>query len=324
MESLAQVHEGLAKQAELDAKAKEKALQAAQDARDAGLVGKAQQIASQVQAGTRKPTDQMIEMGQRWISKIKDPVERDKFAKTLGSVVDARRAEESYKTAGSEIERAMQDGVFPDEAAAQAYQQRLQVKQQRGEAADDVLTDLGKMRMERAAKATYAKENADAFEKARALADQLPPEQKRSADLLLSEYELSPSKQEEQGAGAKLISGMRDLLTKDAQNPREKALGLLGKFDGELPAEQDVQQAMDLLNPPSKEPANANSPKVADKSLFRLATTEYRKNPNQEDMALSLERQGYDLEDPAVQQMIQLAVESVRDASGRTRSLINK
>lgn len=208
-------HEENAKTAALEAKAKEKALAEAQLAKDMGLADKAQTIASEVATGKRTPSQQMLDIGNETRGRIKHPKARANYDKAMASVVAALRKQEQFTTAAKEVQRAQEDGVLQDEAGAQSYMERLKAKYRTGESPDDILTELSKARMDRAAKATFAQENAEKVQKAQALVDTLPEgKDKRMLLMALSEYEQSPSKQSQKNAGNMILGAAQRALAK--------------------------------------------------------------------------------------------------------------
>lgn len=155
------------------------------------------------------------------LQNIKDPDMRKEAAGHIKQVIQAQRAQKAYAGAGEEINRAVEDGLI-DEAGAQTYQQRLQAKQQSGESPDDILTEFSTARQKRAADAANTEENTKALEQARTMLESAPPGRNRKlAEIALKEFEMSPSRQREEGAGQKMLAAVQKTLVGSAKEYEE-------------------------------------------------------------------------------------------------------
>jgi len=139
-------------------------------------------------------------------SRLEDPKLKAELRQTFGELQGELKLHEGYKAAAGEIERAAKDGLI-DEAGIQTFQARLQAKQAKGESTDDILTEFSQARMQRAEAAANVQENTEALEKAKQLVASMPPGRERKlASVALAEYTMSPSLQEKDGSGAKLLA----------------------------------------------------------------------------------------------------------------------
>lgn len=170
-----------------------------------------QMQAMETRRASAPPDKQYIDDLVGAAGKISDPEIRSKAIKEIDDLVGHVKLQEGYQAAGSEIERAVKDGLV-DESGAQTLQQRLQMKAQRQESADDLLTELTKARHDRNVKATNMQENQEAIDKAAQFIQTIPPGRERKlAMIALNEYQMSPSLQEREGAGAAILGKVQEI-----------------------------------------------------------------------------------------------------------------
>jgi hypothetical protein len=155
------------------------------------------------------PSQSMAQDGMKLLESITDPKARALAMPAIKDLIEGQQNQEKQQAFTKEIERAAKDGLIDPEQGTMEIQARVQA----GEPMDNILQELSKARMDRATKAAAAEDNAKAFEQAKARIDAAPPgRERRLAQIALKEWEMSPSRQEEEDSGAKLLAGIQEML----------------------------------------------------------------------------------------------------------------
>lgn len=155
------------------------------------------------------------------LQNIKDPDMRKEAAGHIKQVIAAQRAQKAYHGVGQRIEGAVTDGLI-DEGQALDYQTRLRAKQQSGESADDILTELSGKRQKRALEGHNEDESLQALAQAEQLIQTAKPGRNRKlAEIAIRAFRDSPSLQREEGAGEKMLAAVQKTLVGSAKEYEE-------------------------------------------------------------------------------------------------------
>jgi len=176
-------------------------------------MGDAQALQEVALRAQKDPKQVRSEDALKMLSGITDPKARALAVASIQDLFQQEDRAEMQQAAAGEIERAAKDGLI-DEAGMQTYQQRLQA----GEEPENIVQEFGKARMQRAESQANITENQRVMEPVLAMVQAAPQgEDRRRAEILLAQWEQSPSLQEQQGAGAKLANAIQRELTKSRE-----------------------------------------------------------------------------------------------------------
>jgi hypothetical protein len=187
-------------------------------------MGNAQAIQEAALRQKMDPTEQLAKDAMEMLDGITDPKARAQAMPAIKSLVDEHVSQRKMQTAQTEIERAAKDGILdpntepldptkPKKPGALPSIHDYQARLQSGEDPDALVKDLSKARMQRATAAANAEDNMAAFEQAKMRVDAAPPgREKQLARIALKEFEMSPSRMEDEGGGAKLLAAIQETL----------------------------------------------------------------------------------------------------------------